>query len=110
MMVCTAVSSRIPLSQFYKPNPQFYNSTQVVKTVEMQLLTSVNVVCETFTCVGDFFSCRLGLTLRKPLAARDELLASPFLRPSVTLRDRQESGDKVNNINVTPCSGLWHIF
>lgn len=54
-----------------------------------------------FTCVGDFLSCRLGLTLRKPLAARDELLASPFLRPSVTLRDRQESEDKVININIT---------
>lgn len=54
-----------------------------------------------FTCVGDFLSCRLGLTLRKPLAARDELLASPFLSPSVTLRDRQESKDKVNNISMT---------
>lgn len=52
------------------------------------------------TCV-DFFSCRLGLTLRKPLAARDELPASPFLRPSVTLRDRQESEEKVNHFIIT---------
>lgn len=44
--------------------------------------------------MDDFFSCKLGLTLRKPLAARDELLASPFLRPSVTLCERQESEDK----------------
>lgn len=55
-------------------------------------------------------SCRLGRTLRKPLAARDELLTSPFLRPSVTLRDRQESGEEVNNINITPCGGAWHRF
>lgn len=44
--------------------------------------------------MGDFLSCKLGLTLRKPLAARDELLASPFLRLSVTLCERQESKDK----------------
>lgn len=46
---------------------------------------------EKITTVGDFFSCRLGLTLRKPLALRDELLASPFLIPSDTLRERQAS-------------------
>lgn len=45
--------------------------------------------------MGDFLSCRLGLTLRKPLAAREEPQASPFLRPSVTLLDRQESEDEV---------------
>lgn len=58
------------------------------------------------TCVGDFLSWRLGLTLRKPLAASEELLASPFLKPSVALRDRQESGDEVNNINITHCRVL----
>lgn len=47
--------------------------------------------------MGDFLSCKLGLTLRKPLAARDELLASPFLRLSVTLCERQESNDKKKN-------------
>lgn len=52
------------------------------------------------TCVGDFLSWRLGLTLRKPLAARDEPPASPFLRPSVTLLDRQESEDEVINIRI----------
>lgn len=62
-----------------------------------------------FTCVGDFLSCRLGLTLRKPLAARDELLASPFLRPSVALRDRQESASGVYIINLA-CCGVWNTF
>lgn len=43
------------------------------------------------TAVGDFLSCRLGLTLRKPLALKDEFPASPFLNPSATLRERQAS-------------------
>lgn len=62
----------------------------------------LSVYCEwCFTCEGDFLSCRLGLTLRKPLAASDELLASPFLRPSVALCDRQESEDKFSNFTIT---------
>lgn len=52
-----------------------------------------------FTC--DFLSCRLGLTLRKPLAARDELMASPFLRPSVALQDRQEPEGRVGFVSVS---------
>lgn len=83
----------------------FFSKTIAVKKKKCQHL-SVWFVTH-FTCVGDFLSCRLGLTLRKPLAARDELLASPFLRPSVTLRDRQESKDKVNNINVIHRSVFW---
>lgn len=63
-----------------------------------------------FTCVGDFLSCRLGLTLRKPLAARDELLASPFLRPSVALRERHASGDIVNIVNMTHCLSTGCMF
>lgn len=37
------------------------------------------------TGVGDLLSCRLGRTLLKPLAAREEVAASPFLRASVAL-------------------------
>lgn len=59
-------------------------------------ISKASVEYEQITCVGDFLSCRLGLTLRNPLAARDELLASPFFKPSVTLRDRQESADYKN--------------
>lgn len=68
-----------------------------------------------FTCVGDFLSCKLGLTLRKPLAARDELLASPFLRPSVTLCARQESENRIKVISHMRCvyilsNGVTHSF
>lgn len=68
----------------------------------------LSVYCEwCFTCEGDFLSCRLGLTLRKPLAASDELLASPFLRPSVALCDRQESEDKFSNFNIMYSNVFW---
>lgn len=60
------------------------------------------------SCEGDLLSCRLGLTLRKPLAAREELLTSPFLRPSVTLLERHES--KSEECESFPVFILKHTF
>lgn len=80
------------------------NSISVVWTLWLNWLNPLKccigiqqcTVC-VFTCVGDLLSCRFGLTLRKPLAAKEEVMSSPFLRPSV-LRDLQASGTHTHTI------------
>lgn len=59
-------------TQFSENGPSYVTKLHMKSKPDLQ-----SVICH-FTWTGDFFSCRFGRTLRKPFAAREELLVSPF--------------------------------